>query len=315
MPSDAGTRDPAFQPPNPEDEVPLTSRVAMLFIPGSVERRLAILDRLPDESFILDLEDSVPEEEKETARRLVARAIAGRGEQCDLHARVNPATSLHFASDVDAVVRPGLRGIVLPKVESPDDVRRADAVITLHERRAGLPAQSIALMATIETVAGLDSVRAIASMQGRLDRLCFGAGDFALDAGLLWPEPGEPNPTVTHAQVTIVLASRAFNLVAPHDGAFIRHRDHDGLRHDAAHARRIGFGGKHAIHPEQLQVIREAFLPTSDERDRARRMVAAFDRAVAAGRAAIDVDGEMVDYAVANRARELTERIDGGAIE
>lgn len=277
----------------------------MLFVPGSAERRFRIVDRLPGVAFILDLEDAVPRSEKEKARHMVAGLLAAAAGRAEIHVRVNPARSSGLDADLDAVVRPGLAGVVLPKVEGPDDVAEVAARIGDRERRAGMPGGGVRLMATVETAAGIDAVGHLASASPRLHRLCFGAGDFARDLGLDWPDPEGLSPTLVQAKVAVVLASRVGGLDRPHDGAYSRHRDLEGLRREADDARRLGFGGKHAIHPDQVAVIADAFRPSPGRLEQAARLVATFDAAVAAGEAAIEVDGEMVDEAIAGRARQL----------
>jgi len=279
--------------------------VAMLFVPGAAERRFRTIDRLAGLSFILDLEDSVPPAEKDRARELVGRLVASRGNRTALHVRVNPPDGSTFATDLAAVVRPGLQGIVLPKVEAADDVRRCDEAIGDGEARHGLDRGSVGLMATIESVTGLMALREIASASPRLRRLCFGAADFARDLGLDWPDPSGLNPTILHGKIAVVLASRAAGLDRPHDGAYTWHRDPDGLRREATESRRLGFGGKHVIHPDQIPIVADAFRPTAEQLERAAYIVEAFDLAVARGEAAVDVGGEMVDYAIASRARML----------
>ena len=139
----------------------------------------------------------------------------------------------------------------------------------------------------------------------RVDRLAFGSGDFALDLGLEWPDERGPSPTLVHAQVEVVLASRVAGLLAPHDGAYSRYTDTVGLRSEAERSRRLGFGGKHVIHPDQVPVVEEVFRPTPAEVERARRMVAAYAQATARGEAAVGVDGELVDEAIVGRARQV----------
>lgn len=280
------------------------SETAMLFVPAAVERRFRALDRWPGRSFILDLEDSVPPDEKPRARQLAARLVAERGASVSLHVRVNAPSSAAAVEDVEAVVGPGLAGIVAPKVQSEDDARRVDELIARAEDRRGLSRGSVRLMATIETAAGLAAVGRIAAAP-RVDRLAFGAGDFALDLGLEWPDERGPSPTLLHAQVEVVLASRVAGLLAPHDGAYPRYTDAAGLRAEAERARRLGFGGKHVVHPDQIPVVEEAFRPTAAAVERARRMVAAFDQATARGEAAVGIDGELVDEAIVRRARQV----------
>ena len=164
-------------------------------------------------------------------------------------------------------------------------------------------------MATIENASGVRNVYDIARAGTRLRRLCFGAGDFTLDVGLDWPDDsGTTSPTVVHAKVQLVLASRLAELEPPHDSSYPVFADLEGLRREANESRRLGFVGKHAIHPGQLPVIEEAYRPSQHQIDRAHRLIAAFESAEAKGQGAVGVDGELVDYPILYRARQvLTE--------
>jgi len=278
----------------------------MLFVPGTAEDKFAKIPELYSRAFILDLEDAVPEGEKAASRLRVARLLSEMGGSHRLHVRVNPVDSGHFFDDIEKVVVPGLGGIDLPKATTPVDIVLADKLITHYESRVGLPAGSIELMATVETVDGLRNVFEIAAAAGRLRRLCFGAGDFTLDVGIDWPSTdGASSATLLFAKTQLVLASRAAGLEAPHDSAFPRYSDLEALRHEALESRALGFVGKHAIHPNQLSTIEEVYRPTQREVDRATRMVKAFEDAEARGQGAVGVDGELVDYPILYRAQQI----------
>jgi citrate lyase subunit beta/citryl-CoA lyase len=278
----------------------------MLFVPGTATDKFANLPKIASRAFILDLEDAVPPKEKEAARANVAQLLDDVGEQLSLHVRVNPIDSDYFISDLDAVVRSGLAGIDIPKVTSAADIIAADAVLTALERRAGLPAGQIELMATIETATGVRNVYDIAGAGTRLRRLCFGAGDFTLDLGLDWPDDsGLTSATLVHAKVQMVMASRLSGLEPPHDSSYPVYTDLDGLRREADESRRLGFVGKHAIHPAQLSVIEETYRPSLIRVERAKRIVEAFERAEANGQGAIGLGGELIDYPILDRARQI----------
>lgn len=281
--------------------------ITMLFIPGTAKEKFGKIPQLPARAFILDLEDAVPPAEKAASRALVAAAIDEFGDGARLHVRVNPVDSPHMVDDLEAVVRPGLTGVNLPKVSRAADLQAVDVLLSSFERRAGLPVGRIELMATIETVAGVRSVYEIAeSGLARLARLCFGSGDFSLDVGIDWPdESGQSGQTMLFAKSQLVLASRLAGLEPPHDSVYPKFDDADGLRREAEESRGLGFLGKHAIHPDQLGVIEEVYRPSARQVERARRLVEAFDAAEAQGRGAVGVDGELVDYPILYRARQV----------
>lgn len=291
---------------------------AMLFVPGSDDRKIGKIPELDADAVILDLEDSVALSAKAGARRKVAarlrasapdggpgsgaRPVPGAspvsGGGPALWVRVNPADGAYFADDVREIAGPGLAGVILPKAQSAADVARLDELLTAGE------AGGARIIATVETVAGLRAAEAIAGASPRVDALGFGAGDFSLDTGIDWAlEPD--HPLLTAARVELVLASRAAGIGAPHDGAYPRHGDLDGLRAQAAFARSLGFGTKHAIHPGQVATIRAVFRPSEASITHAEKVVRAFEAAEADGRAAISVDGALVDYPVVHRARAV----------
>lgn len=268
---------------------------AMLYVPGSDERKIAKIPGLGTDAVILDLEDSVAVTAKVTARRMVAARLREPAGAADLWVRVNPSDSEYFDDDVRAIAGPGLAGVVLPKAERAADVARLDELLT---------GSQAAILPTVETVAGLRAAEAIAAASPRVRALGFGAGDFSLDVGIDWSLKPD-HPLLTAARVELVLASRAAGVGAPHDGAYPRHGDLDGLREQAEFARSLGFATKHAIHPGQVATIRAAFRPSDRAIDHAERVVRAFEEAEADGRAAITVDGALVDYPVWRRARQV----------
>lgn len=278
---------------------------AMLYVPGNSVAKLAKLAEFREQPIILDLEDSVPHDAKVEARELVTNSISP---QMTHSVRINGLDSGLWRDDLDAVVVSGLRSIVVPKLERVESLVELEAVMTRLELERDLPAGSVALIGVIETALGWMRMAELAVTGVRLERLCFGGGDFALDLGLTWPET-EPNPTVLAAKAQMVLVSRATGLLPPEDGAYPAYRDHEGLRREALLARRMGFASKHAIHPDQIAVIEQVFSPTDAEIERAKRIVEAFDRAERSGSAAVGVEGELVDYPVVLRARQVLQGV------
>ena len=277
--------------------------VSMLFVPASDRAKLAKARGLAVGALILDLEDSVAVAEKGRARQAAAEEIASGGNPLPLWVRVNGSPSGLLEDDLDAVVRAGLAGIDLPKVESPEQLATVSEQIASLEARRGLERGSVQLIATIETAVGVGAVDAIAGAgDERLHCLGFGAGDLCLDIGI---DNDPASPTIVAAKVQLVLASRRAQLHPPHDSAYVDFRDDDGLRRDTLRGKSIGFFGKHAIHPSQIDVIEEVYRPSADQVAHARRVVDAFQAAEAAGAAAISVEGSLVDYPLAERARRL----------
>ena len=286
------------------------SRRAMLFVPGNSTKMLEKIPGLAPGSFILDLEDSVPTAEKEVARRMVAELTRQVTRGYELHVRINDVASPYAADDLAAVMGPGLAGIVVPKVESAADIERVNELIDDAARSRGLEGRDVAVMATIETARGLHRVDEIAAAGGHLEILGFGSGDFALDLGLEWPSTEGTPELLLWAKCRLVLASRVAGLAPPHDGSYTNYSDLEGLAHEARESRRLGFGGKHVVHPSQIAVVDQIFRPDARQIERARRIVDAFEEAARAGRGTVGVEGELVDYAIVKRARQLLADVD-----
>lgn len=272
-----------------------------LFCPGNHPRKVAKVFDAGADAVILDLEDAVAIAEKEATRAPVAEALRAP-RACRGYVRVNGLETGFTFGDVEAVVAPGVDGIILPKVESATDLGKVDWLIAELERRRGLPVGGIDLMPIIETGLGVANARAICAAAGRLRRVCFGAGDYTRDMGMDWTR-GEAE--CDHARAEIVLASRIAGLEPPVDTVWADLADAEGLAASAAKVRAMGFQGKLCIHPGQVEAVHRVFTPTPEEAARAGRVVAAFEAAEAEGSASIQLDGQFIDYPIVARARRV----------
>lgn len=279
---------------------------SLMFVPGQRQRMIEkALGLASLDVALLDLEDGVPAAEKDAARGLLAEALgrAGGGERPVRFVRVNAIASDRFPADVAAVVRPGLRGILLPKVERADEVAAADRLVAERERAAGMVAGAVPFVASIESARGLLNALAIASASPRLAGLLFGAEDYANDLGLPTNREGEARELL-HARSALVVVATAARVLS-FDGVWPDIHDAEGLRRDSIQARQLGFTGKTLIHPGQIDVINEAFTPSEGDVEYARRVAAAFDEAETRGEGAISFGGQLIDRPIVERARRL----------
>lgn len=277
----------------------------MLFVPGGDQKKLAKLPKLAAPAFILDLEDAVAESVKSAARQAVARVIEAKPTSTPLFVRVNTTSTSILERDLTAVVNDGLTGVVLPKVDSAADVERVDSLLCTLESSAGIR-EPIVMMPTIETVQGVLNAVDIASASPRIQCLIFGAGDFSLDIGVDWPPPGgELSATLIDAKVRLVLASRVAGLQPPHDGAYAKYQDREGLVVEAMQARSLGMFGKHAIHPVQVPSLDAVFAPTLEEVKRAEELLTLFEKHESSGVGNVGDGGLFIDYPVAARAKQV----------
>jgi citrate lyase subunit beta/citryl-CoA lyase len=281
-----------------------------LFAPGNHARKVEKVFGVGADVAILDLEDAVAVAEKVAARGAVAAALA-MPRLCRAYVRVNALDTGFSFGDLEAVVRSGLDGIVLPKVERAADIQMVDWVIGALEQKHGLTPGAIDLMPILETGRGIAAAREICAAGGRLKRVSFGAGDYTSDMGMEWTMTEHE---VDPARADVVLASRINDLEPPIDTVFIHIREHDAFSTSCALVRQSGFQGKLCIHPDQVGPANAAFTPTADELAWAHRIVAAFSVAEAAGSASIQVEGYFVDYPIVERARRvvaLAEAVEG----
>ncbi len=284
---------------------------SLLFAPGNEPRKLARVGSFGADGVILDLEDSVPPAGKIAARANVtaaARDVSGAGR---VYVRVNPTTAKtgfsadHGADDIAAVVSPGVDGLLVPKVESADEVAEIEALISSAERDRGMTEGGLEVVPLIESATGLWNAYEIARASPRVRMLLFGAADFTRDLGIDW---SRDETEVAYARSRLVVISRAAGIEPPLDSPWVRLSDDDGLAHSISEARRLGFQGKLCIHPRQVPIVNRGFCSVApDDVAHARRVVEAFADAESRGSASIVVDDQFVDYPMVEKARRTLE--------
>lgn len=284
---------------------------SFLFAPGNVARRVEKALTLDADVVILDLEDSVATSDKAATRKPVAEALArprrGRG-----YVRVNAASTPFCFGDLLETIHKGVDGVLVPKIETAADLHAIDWMIASLERERGIAEGSIDLMPLIETAAGVQRIDRIVQARNlrpypgpwRVKRLAFGAGDYANDLGL---SPTLDEGELADARARLVLASRAAGMENPIDSPWFHFKETDAFHRALERSRRGGFQGRLCVHPDQIAPVNSAYLPSEDEIARAERIVAAFGEAEAKGSAAIQVDGQMIDYPIVYRAQALID--------
>jgi citrate lyase subunit beta/citryl-CoA lyase len=286
---------------------------SFLFAPGNVARRVEKALTLDTDVVIVDLEDSVAVAEKPATRKSVAEALSrprrGRG-----YVRVNAPSTEFCYRDLVETIHAKVDGVVLPKVESAADLHAIDWLIWNLERGHGMPEGSVDLMPQIETAAGVQRIdrilqaRSLRPYKGpfRVKRVAFGAADYGHELGL---SPGLEETELADARARVVLASRASGFEAPIDSPWFHFKEPAAFARALERSRRGGFQGRLCVHPDQIAPVNAAYLPGAEVLGRAERIVAAFRQAEAKGEAAVQVDGEMVDYPVAHRAQALIDLV------
>ena len=274
-----------------------------LFCPGNHPRKLEKVFQAGGDAVILDLEDAVAIAEKPATRALVVAALK-RPRRCRGYVRVNAYDTEFCYGDIIETVGPWLDGIVLPKLESVEDIRSVDWLLENLERERGMDIGSIDVMPIIETAKGQDAVRQIAQADTRVRRLSFGAGDYTKDLGMEW-SLGEMELASMRSEM--VMASRLGELEPPVDTVFIHIREQDAFRASCDLVRDLGFQGKMCIHPDQVAFANAAFTPTEEQLAFARKVIEAFSEAESKGSASIQIDGYFVDYPIVDKAKRIIE--------
>lgn len=285
----------------------------LLFVPGNRERMLEKAPTLGADAILADLEDGVPEQEKEAGRRLVAAWLRERAGG-DALVRVNALDTGHTRADLDAVIAPGLAGILLPKASDPAEVERVAGWLDELEAAAGIPSGQVEIVVMIESALAVRRSYELARAP-RVASLCFGGaenGDLQTDLGAEWSAEGTE---LLYARSQVLLDGRAAGIAHPLDGVFARLDDTAALEQDTRLSRRLGYKGRTVIHPSQIEPVRAIYSPSEEELAHWRRLLAAFEAAIADGRATVSFEGVMIDYAMAARARNelaLAEQVDLG---
>jgi citrate lyase subunit beta/citryl-CoA lyase len=282
---------------------------SFLFTPANVARRVEKALTLEADAVILDLEDSVAASDKASSRQRVVEAL-GRPRRALAYVRVNAPSTPYCYGDLVETVGKGLDGIVVPKIESAADLHAIDWLVANLERERGIEEGSLDLMPQIETAAGVQRVDRILQARSlrpykapwRVKRVCFGAADYGHDLGLT---PSLDEPELADARARVVLASKAAGMENPIDSPWFHFKETDAFARALERSRRSGFQGRCCVHPDQIAPVNAAYMPSAAEIASAERIVAAFAEAEKRGAAAIQVDGQMIDYPVAHRAQAL----------
>jgi citrate lyase subunit beta/citryl-CoA lyase len=261
-----------------------------LFVPGTQPERFEKALRSGADAIILDLEDGVAPERKTEARIVVAGWLSP---ERPVYVRVNAAYTEWHDADLEAIVRPGLAGVVLPKAEDPATIIRLTAMLPV----------GVQVLPLVETALGLWHALDLACTPG-VERLAFGSIDFQLDTGI----EGDDD-ALLYARSHLVIASRVAGVQPPVDGITTSLDDLERLWAETVRARRLGLGAKLCIHPRQVPIVNAAFSPSEEEVQWARRVLDAAAAAGTKGKGAFRLGDEMVDRPVIERAKRILARL------
>jgi citrate lyase subunit beta/citryl-CoA lyase len=288
-----------------------------LFVPGSRPDRVDKALNAGADMIVIDLEDAVPLALKEETRSKVREKVLEHGGR-KIIVRVNAIGSGFCQGDLDEVMVKPLGCVMLPKVESPEQIREINHRLVRLEEERGMDSGTVSIIPLIESASAVQNIFPILSEKTKPARLltaAFGAADYSLDLGMEITKQGSE---LSYPRSRIAVACRAAKIEPPLDTPFmIDLKDTEGLKADAMRAKQLGFQGKLCIHPNQIQACHAIFSPTQEEIQHAERVIQAFEDAEAQGVAAIQLDGSFIDYPVFERARrtlKIAEKMERGKL-
>lgn len=273
-------------------------RRTMLFMPGNNPGMLQTADIFGADAVIFDLEDAVALSEKDAARYLIREAIKTRDYgDTEVVVRINPLSTSFALDDIDMMGRMKPDAILLPKA-TPEDMKFLDHALAKIEKEEGFEHESIKIHALVETTIGVEMVFETIKASSRCISVLLGGEDLAADLAVKRTYDSEE---LFYARTRIINACKALKVDAI-DTPFTDTNDYEGLKMDTAKAKKLGFSGKLAINPRQIDTIHEVLAPTAQEIRHAMRVMEAKDEAEAAGLGVFSLDGKMVDLPIINRA-------------
>ena len=278
-----------------------------LFVPATSERFIAKAHLRGADAIKIDLEDAVAPTEKARARSLVPAVAASVGQAgADVLVRINRPWRMAVA-DLEASVGADVNGIVIPKIESADQVVFLEEIVAELEAERGLAPGHTCFTLQIETAKGFLNVREIAGASRRNKAISVGNEDFAHMLGM----PETISEALIGAMQTVQMAAREAGILAlGYPGSIANFSDLDAYRADIARARALGFDGGSCIHPAQVAILNEGFAPPAAEIAEAEGIIAAYDAALARGEGAVAYQGKMIDIPIADRARRTLAQRD-----
>ncbi|MCQ8211471.1 MULTISPECIES: HpcH/HpaI aldolase/citrate lyase family protein [Cetobacterium] len=278
-------------------------RRTMLFMPGNNPGMLQTADTFGADSVIFDLEDAVALTEKDAARILVTEAMRTMNYgETEVVIRINPLSSPFAMTDIDKMARLKPDAILLPKA-TPEDMEILEKELERIEKEEGFEVGTIKVHALVETAYGVETVYETIKSSNRIQAVLLGGEDLAADLAVKRTKDSEE---LFYARTKVVNACKALKVDAI-DTPFTDTNDYEGLAADSRKAKMLGFSGKLAINPRQIDTIHEVYSPTKQEINHALRVMAAKEEAEKEGLGVFSLDGKMVDLPIINRAIQTLE--------
>ncbi len=277
---------------------------SLIFVPGNNSRFLEKAKTLSADIVCFDLEDSVPKEEKDSARNLIKEALSKRLEyKSEVYVRTNSPVSGMISQDISKIVQKGIDGIVIPKVNNTIELKKIIKTLATLEKKHEL--KPIEIIPSIESAEGVVNTYAIASSSNRVSALVFGVFDLLNDLGIEYTKQPEG---AKYARAKIPLDARAAGKYVI-DAIWQDLNDESGLKDDCIIGRNLGYVGKSIIHPNQIPVVHKIFYPTQAEIEWAKKVCQVYMESTKKSKGATKVEGKMIDEVHFKRAKSLLDSI------
>lgn len=279
-------------------------RRSMLFLPGNTPNMIINGDALGADCIILDLEDAVSPDEKDSARLLVRSAMKNMGFRgVEITVRINSIDTEYWRDDLDAIIPLKPDFIMPPKSGCAEDIKKIDAYITGIEEKCGMDKGGVKLIPLIETALGVENAFTIATASKRVAALFLGGEDLTADLRCKRTKSGNE---INYARTRLVCAARAAGIEV-YDTPFTDVNDDEGIIADAEYAKSLGFSGKAAIAPRHVRAINEVFSPSLKDIRYAQDVFEAIRLGKEQGKGAVSLRGKMIDKPIVERARQTLE--------
>ena len=284
---------------------------SLIFVPGNNKRFVEKAKALTADIICFDLEDSVPLNEKNAARKTIADAVTWRTEyKSSFYVRINSLDSNLWLLDLREIIRNGIDGVVVPKVNDEAQIKNIDSQLSEIEDTKRMTKKSIKLIPSIESARGIVNAYSIARSSQRVNAIVFGIFDYLYDMGLDYAGNDEMEKNM-YGRAKLPVDARAAGIESI-DGIWQKVDDTQGLIRDAITAKRLGYSGKSIIHPAQIDPVHKVFVPSQSQINWATRVVEALKEAMEKGHGlgAVKLEGKMIDAVHYKQAKAILEYSD-----
>ena len=277
---------------------------SLIFVPGNNPRFLEKSKKIQADIVCLDLEDSVPDDQKITARNLIKSALKSKKSYHSfVFVRTNSPESGKIPLDLDKIIQKGIDGIVVPKVNNVAELKKIQNILTRLEKTRKL--DKIQIIPSIESAQGVVNAYSIASFGKRVPAIVFGVFDLLNDLGIKYTKDSQAEQ---YSRRKIPVDARAAG-VAAIDAIWQDLKDDKGFKNDCKTGKNLGYAGKSIIHPDQIPIVHKSFLPNNDEILWAKKVCKTYQQSIKKGIGATTVDGKMIDEAHFKQAVSLLELV------